>query len=613
MKFDKSMVYIACAADLHFATPLLVMVNSLLANYDQSRAISIYLLTNTPKYFSKSRMLKSLQGDRVEITVIDVDDRQFARMKVSKGRITRAAYYRLLLPDLLPHELEKVIYLDSDLIVNTDIGKLWDLDIEDNHILAVQEQGHSAQLLSSADGLLMYKELNIDPYAKQFNSGVMLINLDKWRKDNIFQKVIECLKEHQKLVRWWDQDGLNAVLADSWGEIDHRWNLLSQIFSNPSWQDSPIKDEETYQQLIRHPYIIHFNTSSKPWHKENKHPFKYLYLGYLNRLLISSQKNNEKYYAQTIFRPIQLLNKKIENYNYKFYYENFREKILHTGPVECNVDSEFEVHIVTSKNDFLDAIWCLKTFYHYSDTNPQLVIHEDGSLNAKQIETFSAHFINCRIIKKKDADRKLKAFLADYKYSQKYRLDEDFFCALKLFDPFYYAKTNKLLLLDSDILFFDNPVEIITNLKECNPFFNSDYQNAYALPIEEINSNFSIDMLPMVNAGLMSLSKDCYIANLDFIESYFEKMDSLQPIGDINRHEQTLNALLLSKCGGIRLNENYQISRHPIIPGKTVSHHFVGDGSRANFYRKGLKVLKRNKLLKIFDKSQSNRKKQKKC
>jgi lipopolysaccharide biosynthesis glycosyltransferase len=599
-KLNKGRVFIACAGDDNFVTPLFIMLYSLLSNFDHNREISIFILTNTPEDFSKNILMPALQREGVEIKVIDIDDRQFAEMKVSKGHITRAAYYRLLLPELLPQKVREIIYLDSDLIVNADIAELWDLDIGQNHILAVQEQGHSAQILSADGGLAMYKELGLDPDAKQFNSGVMLINLNKWREDNVFKKVVECLEEHKELVRWWDQDGLNAVLAGSWGEVDYRWNLLTQIFLNPSWDDGPVKDREVYEKLIKHPYIIHFNTPSKPWQQENNHPYKYLYFSYLNKLQISASSINDN--KQSALIPMQLLKNKLkEYYNYYFYYKNYRNKILSSKPVICDDVSEFEIHIVTSEKDFIDALWCLKTFYHYSGSRPQLVIHGDGSLNADHIQTFSEHFINCRVIKKKNADKELKEFLADYKYSQSYRLNSDFYCALKLFDPLYYAKSDKLLLLDSDILFFDNPKEIIQNIKEDQHFFNSDYQNAYSLPIKELNEKFKIDIFPMVNSGLMFLRKECYSTNLDFIESYFEAIDASPPIHDVNRHEQTLNALLLSKCGGVRLNENYQISRHSVISGKTISHHFVADGSRKNFYDLGLKVLKNNKFLKKFN------------
>lgn len=601
-KLDKGSVVVACSSDRRFVTPLLVMLKSLLVNFSSNRTIVIYILTNDPKYFSRHKMLKSFQTESIHITPIFVNDQQFQHMKISKGRMTSAAYYRLALPELLPEECREVIYLDSDLIVNTDIGELWDLDMGQHHLLAVQEQGKEARYLSSSSGLLMYKELGIDPGAKQFNTGVMLVNLCRWREDNIAKKVIEFLEQHKEKVRWWDQDGLNAVLAGKWGELDHRWNLLVQIFLNISWEDGPIDDKERYDELINQPYIVHFNGASKPWHWKNKHPYQHLYFRYLD--MISPLRRLINAGKQIIVRTIRLFSfEKMRCYYYKKIY---RKKILSSKPIICSRDSEFEVHIVTCEKDFLDAMWCLKTFYHYSGLRPKLVIHEDGSLSENSIQKFIKHFVNCRVIRRKDADEDLKRFLAGYQYCQKNRLRKGFFCALKLFDVFYCAETDKLLLLDSDILFFKKPVEIIKYIEEGKSFFNSDYQDAYSKPVSELNKNFGINIFSKVNAGLMFLRKEYYINNLDFMEYYFERMEEVVQNRDINRHEQTLNALLLSKCEAVRLNENYQISRQSIVPDKTVSHHFVDDGSRKNFYQEGLKYLKSNKFLSEFNEFSQN-------
>jgi len=295
---------------------------------------------------------------------------------------------------------------------------------------------------------------------------------------------------------------------------------------------------------------------------------------------------------------------KSENIQFYYYKRIYRKRILSSKPIICNNDSEFEVHILTSEKDFLDAIWCLKTFCHYSEVRPKLVIHEDGTLGIDNIKTFLEHFVNCKVIRRKDADEDLKHFLADYKYSQKNRLNKNFFCvlALKLFDTFYYAKADKLLLLDSDILFFKKPNEIIEYLEEDKPFFNSDYQDAYSKPVSELNKILGVSIFPKVNSGVMFLRKEYYINNLDFIEYYFEKMKEIIQPRNIKRHEQTLNALLLSKCGAIRLNENYQISRRPITD-KTVCHHYVDDGSRNNFYKEGLRYLGSIKFLEEFNRT----------
>ena len=286
-----------------------------------------------------------------------------------------------------------------------------------------------------------------------------------------------------------------------------------------------------------------------------------------------------------------------------YYREIYRRKILSTKPVVCDSNSEFEIHILTSKKDFLNAVWCLKTFYYYSRTRPGLVIHEDGTLDSGNVKTGFKHFPNCRIIRKSDADRDLQRFLEGFKHSRKNRLRDDFYCAAKLFDFLYYARAEKLVVLDSDVLFFRHPAEIIENIQAGKPFFNSDYQNAYFHPPRVLGKIFGIEIIPKVNAGLMFLQKQHYISNLGLVEYYFEKMGGNDSDVNINRHEQTVHAILLSKCGAVRLSEQHQISRKHSISDKTVSHHFVADGSgsRIDFYREGLRHHRSRGFLKSFN------------
>jgi hypothetical protein len=286
-----------------------------------------------------------------------------------------------------------------------------------------------------------------------------------------------------------------------------------------------------------------------------------------------------------------------------YYRDVYRRKILSTKPVVCESNSEFEIHVLTSKKDFLNAVWCLKTFYYYSKTRPGLVIHGDGTLGASDIKAGFKHFQNCRIIRKNDADRDMRDFLAEFKLCRRNRLRKDFYCAIKLFDPLYYSRSERLLLLDSDVLFFSKPKEIVENIQADKSFFNSDYQNAYSHPPEVLEKILGMKVLPKVNAGLMFLHKQYYVDNLDFVEYYFEKVDEVVTGATINRHEQTVQAILLSKCGAVRLSEQHQISRKHPISDKTVSHHFVADGSgsRIDFYREGLRRHRSNGFLTKFN------------
>jgi lipopolysaccharide biosynthesis glycosyltransferase len=81
-------------------------------------------------------------------------------------------------------------------------------------------------------------------------------------------------------VRWWDQYALNVVLADRWGELDHRWNQSSHVYAFPSWDRSPLS-ADVFHDLRNHPFLVHFNARRKPWHRNSVHPFREAFFHYL--------------------------------------------------------------------------------------------------------------------------------------------------------------------------------------------------------------------------------------------------------------------------------------------------------------------------------------------
>ena len=280
--------------------------------------------------------------------------------------------------------------------------------------------------------------------------------------------------------------------------------------------------------------------------------------------------------------------------------ERYRRRILTSPPVECGDELDLEIHLLTCHRDLLDALWCLKTYYHFSDTRPALVVHDDGTLRSSDFATLLQHFPGCRIIRRADADAELTEFLSAHPHCLRFRLRRDFYCALKLFDAFHHARADRLLLLDSDLLFFRRPVELLQHVAADRPCFLRDYQDAYAMPRGALEATFEMAVEPRVNAGLMFLRRRQYADNLDFFESYFRRLTTDEP-KDVNRHEQTLHAILLSKYGAAPLSDGYQISdRAPITDG-TVAHHSVSDGSRAEMQAAGLRRLRSSGFLEALE------------
>jgi lipopolysaccharide biosynthesis glycosyltransferase len=282
---DNEPIIVVCAADDNYAMPLTVTVRSALVNLNSQRKILLFIIDGGIKNHNKQKILQSISIDNCEIKFIPKPDSWLDLMEFDNlGKdhwlsVSGAAFYRLMIAELLPKEFDKAIYLDCDLVVRGNLEELWANDLVDNYILAVQNL--TIPYVSSPWGLLNYKELGISPDTKYFNSGVLVINLKKWRDDKMTIKAIEYLNKNKEYIRMHDQDVLNALFANQWGELDRRWNVPPYIIGiYSSWADSPFS-EEVYNVLISEPYIIHYLTDKKPWTSRHT-PLKDYFFHYLD-------------------------------------------------------------------------------------------------------------------------------------------------------------------------------------------------------------------------------------------------------------------------------------------------------------------------------------------
>ena len=281
-------IIVVCAADDKYAMPLAVTVRSALENLKSELGIILFIIDGGIKARNKQKILTTLTSEKCEVRFIEKpetytkDLEQAYQYTVTEGRaknyISIAQYYRLFIAELLPNDAKKAIYLDCDLVVKGDLGQLWKNDLGNNFVLAAQDTWVDS--VSAANGLLNYQELGIDPDTHYFNSGVLLINLVKWRAEKVFAKAIEYLNHNKEHIIYGDQDVLNAIFFRQWDEIDPRWNFTARVYEYSSYEESPYP-EKIYNSLIHtDPYIIHFISAEKPWNCRNvplkEHFFKYI-------------------------------------------------------------------------------------------------------------------------------------------------------------------------------------------------------------------------------------------------------------------------------------------------------------------------------------------------
>jgi lipopolysaccharide biosynthesis glycosyltransferase len=127
-----------------------------------------------------------------------------------------------------------------------------------------------------------YRELGLSSAAAYFNAGIMLVNVARWREEQVARRAFECLRVNAAHVRFWDQYALNILFSGQWRIADPRWNQNSHVFQLPSWELSHYTKDEL-DQLKRDPWIVHFNYLPKPWDLECDHPFRKLFFQHLDR------------------------------------------------------------------------------------------------------------------------------------------------------------------------------------------------------------------------------------------------------------------------------------------------------------------------------------------
>jgi len=270
---------LVCAADEAYAMPLAVAVRSVLENLRPDAHLRLFVVDGGLRARTRLRLLKSWRGFSVSITWLE-PELSLLEGVPTKDYVSHAPYLRLLLPRLLPTDLQRVIYLDADLVVLGDLSELWEMALQGKACLAARDIGHpyiSRELtrpnasawererrLYRSLPITNYKELGLDPHAEYFNSGVMLIDLDLWRRENLEEKFLQCMRNNHEHIRFWDQYVLNVVLSGRWGRLESVWNRQPFVRWIPTWQDSTF-DEEEWQRILTTPRIIHYSSKKKPW------------------------------------------------------------------------------------------------------------------------------------------------------------------------------------------------------------------------------------------------------------------------------------------------------------------------------------------------------------
>lgn len=260
-----SALTLVSTTDNHFVVLLAALLKSIEINYAQDEPIDYYIIGDNLSKKNIAKINKSISTGKIKIHWLDMRSiiPNDLNLPLDKSSWPLNIYMRLFFPYFLPSIVKKVIYLDVDMLVLSDISRLWNISLNGNVIGAVRDQ--IATVSNPWSGIKNYHDFNMPASAPYFNSGLMLIDREMWEEQQITKKVMECVAQNKAYANFPDQYGLNVVLHQKWQELDLQWNCFSNL------------DHQ-------HPHIIHFY-QIKPIYSaySNNLTYKELFFYYLDK------------------------------------------------------------------------------------------------------------------------------------------------------------------------------------------------------------------------------------------------------------------------------------------------------------------------------------------
>jgi len=161
-------------ADDYYAMPLAAAVSSVIANLGKEQKINIFIVDAGISRIKKEKITQLEDQKQVRIEWLKPSQSHRDILKLLPcGYVGRTCYYKILVPELLGSEYQRVIYLDCDVIVEADITELWNTELGNNYVLAVQDLINPC--VSSPFGLRNWRELERNVDDELFNTGVLVL------------------------------------------------------------------------------------------------------------------------------------------------------------------------------------------------------------------------------------------------------------------------------------------------------------------------------------------------------------------------------------------------------------------------------------------------------
>lgn len=296
-------INVCLACDDNYAKYAGVVIASALDNANPDDNLSIYILDGgvTDEKKSEILSLKSIKDCKIEFVPIDESMFEDYKKVATHKYISIATYYRLRLATLLP-EVERIIYFDCDMVVNSSLKELFETELGENVIAGVRD--------------INKRRVRENP--SYINAGMVLFDLKKIREQGIEQKFYYYTNENFERITVGDQQIINEVLEGRIKIVDDEWNVQSSNFTNRS-------------SYTKNPKVVHYVARKKPWHFGSFSFHRGLYFKYLQLTPWKLNTPKEKFYwyqlnqlkslvGYVLYRPLFLFRPRFYEALFKTYF-----------------------------------------------------------------------------------------------------------------------------------------------------------------------------------------------------------------------------------------------------------------------------------------------------
>lgn len=251
---------VAYAINEGYVDYCIVSMASLLKN-NQKAEVHFHILTDRLSENAIQKLERFVSTEKAVISFHIIHDTDVADLTINDW--SKHAWFRLFLPDKLDENIGRILYLDTDTIICGDLSELFNMDLENYSLAGCMDY------MGFGDGI--YKRLGYHESHGYICSGVLVMNLDYFRKHDLSRKIIRYARENPTLIQFPDQDAINFICHTSMKLLSLKYDMLAPFFTDKEFIRL---HENDVREMLHDPKIIHY-AGCNPWKKESPRHFYY--------------------------------------------------------------------------------------------------------------------------------------------------------------------------------------------------------------------------------------------------------------------------------------------------------------------------------------------------